>query len=127
MTHDFQQCGILKSVDSDEHVQPHFMLRTSKRCSVSSLTLIKYSSVKQRLCSDCAYAQADLSLCWSHIPHCWKSHALAHIDGDSARQIIKITCEITQRSQIRLCICMTRSQPLFCIHLWDNCIHRTLR
>ena len=21
--------------------------------------------------------QADLRLCWSHIPHCWKSHALA--------------------------------------------------
>ena len=25
------------------------------------------------------YAQADLRLCWSHIPHCWKSHALAHM------------------------------------------------
>ena len=23
--------------------------------------------------------QADLRLCWSHIPHCWKPHALAHI------------------------------------------------
>ena len=23
--------------------------------------------------------QADLRLCSSHIPHCWKSHALAHI------------------------------------------------
>ena len=23
--------------------------------------------------------QADFRLCWSHIPHCWKSHALAHI------------------------------------------------
>ena len=25
------------------------------------------------------YAQADLRLCWSHIPHCWKSHVAAHI------------------------------------------------
>ena len=25
------------------------------------------------------YAQADLRLCWSHIPHCWKSHTLAHV------------------------------------------------
>ena len=25
------------------------------------------------------YAQADLRLCWSHIPYCWKSHALAQI------------------------------------------------
>ena len=24
------------------------------------------------------YTQADLSLCWSHIPHCWKSHVDAH-------------------------------------------------
>ena len=44
---DFQQCGILTSVDSDEHVQPPFKLRTSKRCSVSSLTLIEYSSNEQ--------------------------------------------------------------------------------
>ena len=25
------------------------------------------------------YAQAGLSLCLSHIPHCWKSNAVAHI------------------------------------------------
>ena len=25
------------------------------------------------------YVQADLRLCWSHIPHCWKSHALAQL------------------------------------------------
>ena len=30
MTGDFQQCGILTSVDSDEHVQPPFKLRTLK-------------------------------------------------------------------------------------------------
>ena len=30
--------------------------------------------------SDCAYVQADLRLCWLHIPHCWKSHALAHMN-----------------------------------------------
>ena len=29
-TCDFQQCGILTSVDSDEHVQPPFKLRNSK-------------------------------------------------------------------------------------------------
>ena len=23
------------------------------------------------------YVQTDLRVCWSHIPHCWKSHALA--------------------------------------------------
>ena len=58
------QCGILTSVDSDEPVQPPFKLTNSKRCSVSSLTLIEYSSDLQRLWSDCAYSQADLKLCW---------------------------------------------------------------
>ena len=73
-TCDFQQCGILTYVDSEEPVRPPFKLRNSKWCSVSSLTVIKYPSDKQRLWSDCEYAQAGLSLCWSHIPHCWKSH-----------------------------------------------------
>ena len=43
-TCDLQQCDILTSVDSDEPVQPPFKLRNSKLCSVSSLTLIEYSS-----------------------------------------------------------------------------------
>ena len=70
----FQQCGILTSKDSDEPVQPPFKLRNSKCCSFSSLTIIEFSSYLQKLWSDCVYAQADLSLCWSHISHCWKSH-----------------------------------------------------
>ena len=65
-----QQCGILTSVDSDEPVQPPVKLRNSKCCTVSSLTLIEYSSDRQRLWSDCVYAQADLRLCWSIIRHC---------------------------------------------------------
>ena len=32
-----------------------------------------------RAWSDCTYVQADLRLCWWHIPQCWKFHALAHI------------------------------------------------
>ena len=46
---DFQQCGILTSVDSDEPLQSPFKLRNSKWYSVSSLTVIEYSSDKQRL------------------------------------------------------------------------------
>ena len=34
----------LTSVDSDEPVQPPVKLRNSKRCSVSSVLLIEYSS-----------------------------------------------------------------------------------
>ena len=55
-----------------------FKLRNSKWCSVSSFTSIEYSSEKQRLRLDCAYAHAYMRLSWSHIPYCWKSHALAH-------------------------------------------------
>ena len=39
----------LASVDSDEPLQPPFKLRNSKWCSVSSLTIIEYSSDQQRL------------------------------------------------------------------------------
>ena len=41
---DFQQCGILTSVDLDQPVQPPFKFRNSKLRSVSSLILIEYSS-----------------------------------------------------------------------------------
>ena len=58
-TWDFQQCGILTWIDSDEPVQPPIKLRNSKCCSVSTLTVIEYSSNQQRLWSDCAYEQAE--------------------------------------------------------------------
>ena len=73
---DFQQCGILTCVDTDKPVQHPV---NSKWCLVRSLTVQEYSSDSQRLWSDCAYAQAGLSLCWSHIPYCWKSHVLAQL------------------------------------------------
>ena len=44
VTCDFQQCGILTSVDSDEPVQPPFKVRNSKLCSVSSEAVIEYLS-----------------------------------------------------------------------------------
>ena len=87
-TCDFQQCGILSSVDSDEPLQPPFKLRGSKLWLVKSLVFIEYSSDQQRLLSDCAYVQAGLSLCWSHIPHCWKSHAAAHIIAQESKPCI---------------------------------------
>ena len=79
VTCDFQQCGILTSVNSDEPVQPPVKFRNAKWCSVSSFTVIEYASDLQRLWSDCAYEQAGLSLCWLHIPHCWKSHVAAQM------------------------------------------------
>ena len=100
VTWDFQQCGILTSVDSGEPVQPPFKLWNSKWCSVSSLTLIEYSSDQQRFWSDCAYAQADLWLCWSHIPHCWKSHVVAHIFAKQS-----LYCFDTEKSPMD-CFCL---------------------
>ena len=70
----FQQCHIWTSVESEEPVQPPFKLSYSKWCSVSSLTLIEYSSDPQRLWLASIYAQAGLRPCWPHIPHCWKSN-----------------------------------------------------
>ena len=67
----YMRCGILTRVDSEEAVQPSVKPRNSKCCSVSSLIIIEYSSKSK--CSD-----QSLSLCWSHIPHFWISHAVAH-------------------------------------------------
>ena len=36
------------------------------------------------------YAQAGLSLCWSHIPHCWKSHALAQLVINPVGTLVKL-------------------------------------
>ena len=47
MTCDFQQCGILTRVDSDEPVQPPFKCSNPKCCLVSSLTFIEYPSDEQ--------------------------------------------------------------------------------
>ena len=102
VTWDFQQYGILTSVDTDERVQPPFKLRNSKWCSVSSLTFIEYSSDEQKFWSDCVYAQADLRYCWSHIPHCWKSHALAHFWVQSvilARKLSSIDVSVMSKSR----------------------------
>ena len=44
MAEDFKQFDILTIVDLDEPLQPPFNLRNSKWCSVSSLTIIEYSS-----------------------------------------------------------------------------------
>ena len=82
-TCDFQQCGILTSVNSDEPVQPPFKLRNSKFCSVSSLTLM------ESLWLDCVYAQAGLGLCWSHKPYCPKSHVTAQIMCKETLLVVK--------------------------------------
>ena len=34
-----------------------------------------------------------MRLCWSHIPHCWKSHALAHIIKKNKHLLVTIAFE----------------------------------
>ena len=48
-------------------------------CNNDIRSVAYYSSDLQRLLSDCTHAQVGLRLCWSHIPHCWKAHAAAHL------------------------------------------------
>ena len=72
----------------EEPAQPPLKLRNLWWCSASSLhvTLVAYSSNKQRLWwSVCTYAQVGLSLCWSHIPHCWKSHVTTQLQSHAIR------------------------------------------
>ena len=92
LTCDFQQCGILTSVDSDEPVQPPFKLRNPKSCSVSSQTLQDYQATTKGS-DQTAYAQAGLSLCWLHIPYCWKS-VMAHLS--SGKYSSQKACESDQ-------------------------------
>ena len=49
--------------------------------------------------------QADLRLCWLHIPHCWKSHALALIIMKVPKYIIWIVPELSQTKYLPLCNC----------------------
>ena len=121
-TCDFQQCGIMTSGDSDEPVQPPFRRRNSKWCLVSSLTIMEYSSDLQRLWSDCAYAQADLRLCWSRIPHCWKSHALAHIVISHIPIIGTAVCSLARHFILFLVLVQPeRFHPTWLIVFWLGC------
>ena len=118
---DFQLSGILTSVYSDVPEQPPVKLRNSKCCSVSSLGVIEYSSDKQRLWSACAYAQADLRLYWSHIPHCWKSHVTAKlwsiiVPKDSFILVNSVEPDVTWYAAFHLGIhCLPKYSVLHCL------------
>ena len=86
-----------------------FQLRSFKLCSDSSLTLLEYLGDKQRLWSDCAYAQADLRLCWLHIPDCWKSHRAAHI-----------SCEYLSFHEAQFSYFSKSLKHAFCLTNFDN-------
>ena len=57
--------------------------------------------------------QAGLSLCWSHIPHCWKSHVAAHLSLLSTGQPRKTRPDITEKLLTGTSRIQTNKQILF--------------
>ena len=64
------------SEDSD---QPGYLIRVFAVCIKKAWVLSYPLSIQRRLWSDWADAQADLSLCWVHMPFCWFCHEAAHL------------------------------------------------
>ena len=67
------------SEDSDQPGLPPSLIRVFAVRMKKAWVLSYLLSAEQRLWSDWANAQADLSLRWAHMPFCRLCHALAHI------------------------------------------------
>ena len=63
--------------DLDQPGHPPSLIRVFTVRSMGSLGPKLSSCGQQRLRSDWADAQADLSLRWAHMPFCWFCHAAA--------------------------------------------------
>ena len=73
-------------------------------------------SAQRRLWSDWADAQADLSLCWAHMPFCWFCSALAHFRAEIRKIFIQITllsCSMPGPEVIKLFSCSTHLSMKF--------------
>ena len=75
------QCSHTKSMDVDEAcADPESFVRKGSNSDNVFFKLVKGERIQIPLQADhhrkrnAIYAQADLRLCWSHVPHCWKSH-----------------------------------------------------
>ena len=67
------------SEDSDQPGHPPSLIRVFA-VRLKKARLLSYTwSAQRKLWSDWAGAQADLSLCWEHMPFCWFCHDAAHI------------------------------------------------
>ena len=64
---------------SDQPVHPPSMARVFIYHFLDSPEAVEGTCDQQRLCSDCADAQSDQSLSWSHKSYCRFWRALAHI------------------------------------------------
>ena len=85
--------------DSDQAVQPPCMARLLVHSSLDSLEAVEGTCNQRRLWSDCADAQADLWLHWSHKSYCRLSRALAHIrsvniQGPVVQSVVSLTSSL---------------------------------
>ena len=67
-------------------------------------------------------AQADLSLCWSYIPHCWKSHALAQLLQPTNKRLpaetdVKLIRKKVHDDDARVLNLVNISRHFFCFFL----------
>ena len=76
--------------DSDQPVHPLIRARAIVYRSLNSLKAVEGICNQRRLWSDCADAQADLSLRWSHKSYCRFCRAPAHYNAISGR--VHYTC-----------------------------------
>ena len=67
------------SKDSDQPGFLPILIRVFAVCMKKAWVLRYPLSTQQRLWLDWADAQADLSLCWVHMPFCWFCQTLAHL------------------------------------------------
>ena len=77
MFHPFNKTCVA-SKDSDQPVHPPSMARGPVYPSFDNPEAVEDTCDQRRLWLDCADAQADLSLGWSHKYYCRFCHALAH-------------------------------------------------
>ena len=68
---------------------------------------------QQRHWSDWADAQADMSLCWVHVPFCWFCHEAAQIRNYRQR---KLDCD----QILHLCFSHMLNKAGFVSHIWLN-------
>ena len=74
-----QHCGCAPSEDADQPGHPPSLIRVFALHPLGSWGPKVCSCGQRRLWSDWANTQADLSLCWAHMPFRWFCHATAHL------------------------------------------------
>ena len=81
----------MTSKELDQPANPPSMARVFVHSSFDSVEAVEGTCDQRRLRSDCADAQADLSLRWSHKSYCRFYRALAHIAKEVGNSTGRVT------------------------------------